>query len=194
MVGSCHMTGAARRSSVKTSCGKPFAKRSRSVRSMPAPFGISATDRTLTAGMPNLEDFAGDFRAYNQAVVDEFRDNRGQVTGMFAGAPLVLLTTTGAKSGTRRTTPVVYTRDGDRLVVIASKGGAPTHPDWYHNLVAHPEVTVELPEETFDARARVAEGPERERLWRAQAALMPNFDEYQKATTRKIPVVVLERV
>src|SRR5437764_9698768 len=159
MVGSCHMTGAARRSSVKTSCGKPFAKRSRSVRSMPAPFGISATDRTLTAGMPNLEDFAGDFRAYNQAVVDEFRDNRGQVTGMFAGAPLVLLTTTGAKSGTRRTTPVVSTRDpSGNVVVIASKGGAPSHPDWYHNISANPMVTVEVPGETYEARARITSG------------------------------------
>ncbi len=144
--------------------------------------------------MPNLEDFAGDFAAYNQAVVDEFRDHRGQVTGMFAGAPLVLLTTTGAKSGTRRTTPVVYTRDGDRVVVIASKGGAPTHPAWYHNLVAHPEVTVELPGETFEARAVVPTGEERQRLFRAQADLMPNFDEYQKKTQRQIPVVVLERV
>jgi deazaflavin-dependent oxidoreductase (nitroreductase family) len=105
-----------------------------------------------------------------------------------------LITTTGAKSGRRRTTPIVYTTDGDRLVIIASKGGAPTSPDWYHNLVANPDLTVELPLETFEARARVAEEPERERLYRAQAALMPNFDEYEKATTRKIPVVVLERV
>jgi deazaflavin-dependent oxidoreductase (nitroreductase family) len=144
--------------------------------------------------MPNFEDFKDDFAAFNQAVIDEFRDDGGQVTGVFAGAPLVLITTTGAKSGRRRTTPIVYTTDGDRIVVIASKGGAPTSPDWYHNLVAHPEVTVELPSETFEARARTAEGLERERLWRAQAALMPNFDEYQKATTRQIPVVVLERV
>jgi deazaflavin-dependent oxidoreductase (nitroreductase family) len=143
--------------------------------------------------MPNLEDFNNDFKAFNAAVIDEFRSNGGQVTGMFAGAPLVLITTTGAKSGQRRTTPIVYTTDGDRLVIIASKGGAPTSPDWYHNLVAHPDVTVELPTETFEARARVAEEPERDRLYRAQAALMPNFDAYEKATTRKIPVVVLER-
>ncbi|HEY5077226.1 MAG TPA: nitroreductase family deazaflavin-dependent oxidoreductase [Acidimicrobiia bacterium] len=143
--------------------------------------------------MPNLEDFNNDFKAFNAAVIDEFRNNGGQVTGMFAGAPLVLITTTGAKSGQRRTTPIVYTTDGDRLVIIASKGGAPTSPDWYHNLVAHPDVTVELPTETFEARARVAEEPERDRLYRAQAALMPNFDAYEKATTRKIPVVVLER-
>jgi deazaflavin-dependent oxidoreductase (nitroreductase family) len=113
---------------------------------------------------------------------------------MFAGAPLVLLTTTGAKSGRRRTVPVVYTTDGDSIVVIASKGGSPTSPDWYHNMVAHPEVTVELANETFEGRARVAEEPERERLYRAQAALMPNFAEYEKATTRKIPVVVIDRV
>jgi deazaflavin-dependent oxidoreductase (nitroreductase family) len=144
--------------------------------------------------MPNLEDFAGDFGAYNQAVVDEFRDNGGQVTGMFAGAPLVLITHTGAKSGKQRTSPVVYTRDGDNIVVIASKGGAPTHPDWYRNLVANPGVTVELPNEKFNARARTATGEERARLFRAQADLMPNFDEYQKKTSRELPVVVLERV
>jgi deazaflavin-dependent oxidoreductase (nitroreductase family) len=87
----------------------------------------------------------------------------------------------------------VYTTDGDNVVIIASKGGAPTHPDWFHNLVANPDVTVELPNETFEARARVAEGDERARLFRAQADQMPNFDEYQKSTTREIPVVVLER-
>jgi deazaflavin-dependent oxidoreductase (nitroreductase family) len=144
--------------------------------------------------MPNLEDYAGDFNAYNKAVVDEFRSSNGQVTGMFAGAPLVLITHTGAKSGKQRTSPVVYTRDGDNIVVIASKGGAPTHPDWYRNLVANPDVTVELPNEKFDARARTATGEERERLFRAQADLMPNFDEYQKKTSRELPVVVLERV
>jgi deazaflavin-dependent oxidoreductase (nitroreductase family) len=107
---------------------------------------------------------------------------------------VTLITTTGAKSGTKRTTPIVYTTDGDNVVIIASKGGAPSHPDWFHNLVANPDVTVELPNETFEARARVAQGEERERLWRAQADRMPNFDEYQKNTTRQIPVVVLERV
>ncbi len=144
--------------------------------------------------MPNIEDFNNDFAAFNQALIEEFRANAGQVTGMFAGAPLVLITTKGAKSGKLRTTPIVYTTDGDNVVIIASKAGAPTSPDWFHNLVANPEVTVELPTEKFEARARVAEEPERERLYRAQAALMPNFAEYEKATTRKIPVVVLERV
>jgi deazaflavin-dependent oxidoreductase (nitroreductase family) len=143
--------------------------------------------------MPNIEDFKDDFKGFNNAVIDEFRNNGGQVTGMFAGAPLVLLTTKGAKSGTPRTTPIVYTTDGDNVVVIASKGGAPTNPDWYHNLVVNPDVTVELPTEKFEGRARVADGEERERLFRAQAELMPNFAAYEKATTRKIPVVVLER-
>jgi deazaflavin-dependent oxidoreductase (nitroreductase family) len=113
---------------------------------------------------------------------------------MFAGAPLVLITTTGAKSGKLRTTPIVYTTTGDSIVIIASKAGAPTSPDWFHNLVANPDVKVELANETFEAKARVAEEPEREQLYRAQAELMPNFAEYEKATTRKIPVVVLDRV
>jgi deazaflavin-dependent oxidoreductase (nitroreductase family) len=143
--------------------------------------------------MPNLEDFKDDFKGFNDALIEEFRTNGGQVTGMFGGAPLVLITTIGAKSGKQRTTPIVYTTDGDNVVIIASKGGAPTSPDWYHNLVANPDVIVELPTEKFEARARDAEGDERDRLYRAQAELMPNFADYEKATTRKIPVVVLER-
>ncbi len=144
--------------------------------------------------MPNLEDFANDFAAYNRALIDEFRANGGKVTGMLANAPLVVLHTTGAKSGQERLTPIVYTRDEQgNVVVIASKGGAPTDPDWYRNLVANPQVTVELPDETYSARARVTTGEERRRLYDAQAALMPNFKEYEKATTREIPVVVLER-
>lgn len=145
--------------------------------------------------MPNLEDFNGDFAAYNAALIDEFRSNHGAVTGMFAAAPLVLVTTTGAKSGQPRTTPVVFTRAPDgNVVIIASKGGAPSHPDWYHNIVANPDVDVELADETYKARARIASGDERRALYDAQAAVMPNFSEYEKATTREIPVVVLERV
>ena len=144
--------------------------------------------------MPNLEDFPNDFAGYNRALIEEFRTNGGKVTGMFEGAPLVLVTTTGAKSGQPRIAPVAYTRDGDNVVIIASKGGAPTSPDWFHNLVANPDVTVELPDETYAARAIVPEGAERDRLFNAMAAKMPNFAEYQKATTRVIPVVVLERV
>ena len=98
-----------------------------------------------------------DFNAFNRAVIDEFRQNDGAVTGAFAGSPLLLLTTTGAKSGTARTTPLVHTRDGENIVVIASKGGAPSHPDWYRNLSANPRVTVELPGDTFPAKARVLE-------------------------------------
>jgi deazaflavin-dependent oxidoreductase (nitroreductase family) len=131
---------------------------------------------------------------FNKNVIAEFRANEGKVGGMFSGAPMLLLTTTGAKSGQTRTTPLVHTRDGEKIVVIASKGGAPTSPAWYHNLVANPTVNVEVGTESFPARATVVTGPERDRLYGAQAALMPNFAEYQTKTTRKIPVVVLERV
>ncbi|MGI8856108.1 MAG: nitroreductase family deazaflavin-dependent oxidoreductase [Thermomicrobiales bacterium] len=131
---------------------------------------------------------------FNQSLIAEFRATNGKVTGDFAGRPLLLLTSTGAKSGQPRTMPLVYTTDGDHIVVIASKGGAPTNPDWYHNLVANPVATIEMPDETFQVRATVVEGAERERLYSAQAALMPGFAEYQEKTTRQIPVVVLERV
>lgn len=145
--------------------------------------------------MPNLDDFPNDFRGYNRALIEEFRANRGQVTGMFAGRPLVVVTTTGAKSGEKRETPVVHTRDEHgSVVIIASKGGAPTHPDWYYNLRAHPDVIVELPDEKYQARARITSGDERRRLYDAQAALMPNFTQYEAATSREIPVVVLERI
>ena len=155
--------------------------------------GAHERDSTVPM-MPNLEDYPNDFKGYNRAVVDEFRDNHGKVTGIFANAPLVLLTTKGAKTGNPFTTPVVYTRDEQgSIVVIASKGGSPDHPQWYRNMVANPEVVVELPDEKYTARARVAEGEERKRLYAAQAKLMPNFDEYQKKTTREIPVIVLER-
>ncbi len=130
---------------------------------------------------------------FNETLIAEYRATHGKVTGMFAGAPLLLLTTTGAKSGKPRTSPLVYTSDGDRIVIIASKGGAPTNPDWYHNLLAHPEATLELGSDKFQVRASFPEGQERERLYNQQAAQMPNFAEYQKNTTRQIPVVVLER-
>jgi deazaflavin-dependent oxidoreductase (nitroreductase family) len=135
-----------------------------------------------------------DLNEFNHNLIDEFRASGGKVTGIFEKAPLVILTTTGAKSGEPRTFPVVYTRDGDRLVVIASKGGSDENPAWYHNLVAHPAVTVELPDETYEARAVVTEGDARDRLFRAHADLMPNFDEYQAKTSRRIPVIVLERI
>ena len=141
-----------------------------------------------SGGVPaNMNDF-------NKQVIEEFRANGGKVGGMFAGAPMMLLTTTGAKSGQPRIAPLVHTRDEkNNLVIIASKGGAPAHPDWYHNVVANPDVTVEVGSEKYPARARITSGDERARLFRAQADLMPNFDEYQKKTTREIPVIVLER-
>jgi deazaflavin-dependent oxidoreductase (nitroreductase family) len=135
-----------------------------------------------------------DFATFNRNLIDHFRANSGEIKeGMFKGAPIVLLTTKGARSGATYTTPLVYTRDGERLVIIASKGGAPTNPAWFHNLVANPDVTIEVGPEKYEAKAVVAEGEERDRLFEAQAALMPNFAEYQKNTTRLIPVVVLER-
>ena len=132
-------------------------------------------------------------QSFNAKIIDEFRANGGKVSGQFEGAPMLLLTTTGAKSGKRFTTPVVHTNDGDRLVIIASKAGAPTHPDWYYNLVKNPTVTVELGTETFEATAKVADEADRERLYDAEATLMPGFREYQEKTDRVIPVVVLER-
>jgi deazaflavin-dependent oxidoreductase (nitroreductase family) len=136
-----------------------------------------------------------DFNAFNQGIIEEFRANHGVVDGPFAGAPMILVTHQGAKSGVERTSPLVYSRDGDDLVIIASMGGAPKHPAWFHNIKAHPQVTVEVGDETFAAEATIlTEGPERQRLFDQQAALMPNFQEYQEKTTRVIPVIVLRRV
>jgi len=135
------------------------------------------------------------WKQQNVAVIAEFRANAGVVGGPYAGRPLMLLTTKGAKSGQKRITPLNYSTDGDRIAVIASRGGAPTHPDWYRNLVANPEVTVEVGAERYRARARTAQEPERTRLFDQQAALMPFFDAYRKqVTAREIPVVVLERL
>ena len=135
-----------------------------------------------------------DWHAFNAGVVEDFRAHQGTITvGRFAGRKLLLLTTTGAKSGQERVAPLAFTRDGEHYVVIASKGGSPTSPDWYHNLVANRRVIVEVGAERFTATARVTSGEERERLYAAQAALTPGFAEYQKQTNRSIPVVVLER-
>lgn len=131
---------------------------------------------------------------FNQKLIEEFHANGGKVGGQFANLPVLLLTMTGAKSGKSRTTPLVYSKDGDRIVVIASMGGAPNNPDWYHNLVAHPLVEVEIGAERFPVRAVVAKGEERERLFNAQAKQMPMFADYQKKTARQIPVLVLEHV
>lgn len=136
---------------------------------------------------------AADFNAFNRGVIAEFRANAGKVGGPFEGAPMVLITHTGAKSGKEYTTPLVHSLDGDDVVIIASKGGAPDDPQWFRNLVANPSVTVELGTESYAGVAHVAEGAERDRLYAAQAALMPNFDEYAAKTTRVIPVVVIRR-
>ncbi len=128
---------------------------------------------------------------WNRRLIEEFRANGGKVGGMWEGKPLLLLTTTGAKSGQRRTNPVMYLADGDRLLIFASKGGAPTHPDWYHNLLAHPQVTVEVGTETYEAAAVVLTGEERDRLYAKQSELFPQFAEYQSKTSRKIPVIAL---
>jgi deazaflavin-dependent oxidoreductase (nitroreductase family) len=131
---------------------------------------------------------------FNEGVIHDFRAHQGQITkGPFTGRSLLLLTTRGKKSGKERTNPLAYTRDGDRIFVIASKGGAPEHPDWYQNLRANPKVTVEVGPERFEATASVAKGAERRRLYDLQSSKMPAFKEYEKRTTREIPVVVLER-
>lgn len=136
--------------------------------------------------MPEANDF-------NKQIIDEFRANAGKVSGGFEGAPMLLLHTTGAKSGKERVNPVVYQADGDRYVIFASKGGAPSHPDWYRNITANPNVTVEVGADTIAVHARVADGDERERLWSKQKQLMPGFADYEQKTDRVIPVVVLER-
>jgi deazaflavin-dependent oxidoreductase (nitroreductase family) len=129
----------------------------------------------------------------NDGVIAEFRANGGRCGGRWEGNPMILLTTTGARSGKARTSPLTYTTDGDRLVLVASRAGDDRHPDWYHNLVADPDVTVELGTERFAARATVAEEPERTRLLDARIAEMPRFGEYAELTERTIPVVVVER-
>ena len=130
----------------------------------------------------------------NRAVIEQFRANAGQVGGVWQDRPLVLLTTTGAKTGRQHTTPLMSHREGDRVFVFASMGGAPKSPAWYHNLVANPAVTVEVGPERYEARAVVLQGDERDRVYAEQAKNFPQFGDYQTRTTRKIPVVALERV
>jgi deazaflavin-dependent oxidoreductase (nitroreductase family) len=128
----------------------------------------------------------------NQRIIDEFRANAGRVGGNFEGAPILLLHTRGAKTGAERVSPMMYQADGDRVAVFGSKGGAPTHPDWYYNLLANPDVTVEIGTETKPMKARVAEGDERERIWARQKKDYPGFAEYERNTKRQIPVIILE--
>jgi len=130
---------------------------------------------------------------WNEKIIKEFRENGGKVGGHFENSTLVLLHTTGARSGQRRVNPLMCLPDGDRYVVVASKAGAPTNPDWYHNILADPNVTVEFGPETFEATARIAEEPERTELYARMEALSDAFSEYKKISGRVIPVVVLER-
>jgi len=132
-----------------------------------------------------------DLNDRNKKIIDEFRANDGRVGGNFEGKTLLLLHTQGAKSGQERINPLACVKDGDRCVVIASKGGAPTHPDWYYNVIANPQVTVEVGTETFQAEAIVAEEPERTRLYDKMVEVMPGFEGYRRNTTREIPVIVL---
>jgi deazaflavin-dependent oxidoreductase (nitroreductase family) len=130
---------------------------------------------------------------FNAQIIDEFHANEGRVGGMFEGMPLLLLHHTGAKSGRSRVNPLAYQSDAGRYVVFASKAGAPTNPDWYHNLKAHPDTTIEVGTDTIDVVASEASGDERERLYRTQAERVPQFAEYEQKTKRVIPVMVLTR-
>ncbi len=133
--------------------------------------------------------------SFNQSIIEEFRANNGKVGGPFANTPLLLLTSTGAKSGQPRTNPLAYVTDHGHFVIIASKAGASSNPDWYYNILTNPEVTVEVGTETFKARATaVTEDPERARLYAKMVDHNPGFADYERKTTRKIPAVILERM
>ena len=139
----------------------------------------------------------GEFDDMNREVVAEFRSNQGVVDtaagGFFKGKPMLILHTTGAKTGAQRANPLMYLDEGDRRFVFASKGGAPDNPDWYYNLKANPGVTVEMGTESYPATASVITGPERDRIYAEQVAAFPQFGEYEQKTTRRIPVVALDR-
>jgi deazaflavin-dependent oxidoreductase (nitroreductase family) len=128
---------------------------------------------------------------FNAQVIEEFRANHGRVGGMFESMPILLVHHVGARSGQDRVNPVAYLQEGDRYVIFASKAGAPTNPDWYHNLMAHPDVSVEVGDDTIDVTASEAQGDERARLFNIQAERTPQFAEYQANTERQIPVIVL---
>jgi deazaflavin-dependent oxidoreductase (nitroreductase family) len=130
---------------------------------------------------------------WNASIIEEFRANEGKVGGGFEGHTLLLLHHFGARSGVERVNPLAYQRVGNGFAVFASKGGSPTNPDWFYNLKAHPEARVEVGTETIDVVARVAAGDERDRIWEVQKQLMPGFADYERKTTRQIPVVILER-
>jgi deazaflavin-dependent oxidoreductase (nitroreductase family) len=133
-----------------------------------------------------------DANDFNGKIIAEFRANGGKVGGPFEGAPVLLLHTTGARSGQERVHPVMYQRVGDNYAVFATKAGAPTNPDWYHNILAHPGVQAEIGTQTLPLTARVAQGDERDQIWSAQKSTYPGFAEYEEKTSRQIPVVILE--
>jgi deazaflavin-dependent oxidoreductase (nitroreductase family) len=132
---------------------------------------------------------SGSYHDWNKQIIDEFHKNHGKVGGQFEGAPILLIHSKGAKSGKPRVNPVMYLKDGDRYLVFSSKGGAPTNPDWYHNLKAHPDVQIEVGDESIDVHADEVKGPEHDRLYAKQAKLYPQFAEYQRNTKRIIPVM-----
>jgi deazaflavin-dependent oxidoreductase (nitroreductase family) len=147
--------------------------------------------RTSTEG----EDMdRNEFNEWNKKIIEEFRANGGKVGGQYADAPILLLYTKGRRSGKELLNPLAYYADGDRYLVFGSKGGADTHPDWYLNLVAAPTAHIEVGTESFDVRVTELQDEERDRLYTAQAEVMPNFAEYQANTKRVIPVVALSRV
>lgn len=133
------------------------------------------------------------FNDWNRQIIEEFRTHEGKVGGPFEGMPLLLLTATGAKSGQKRINPLTYLLDGERLFIFAAKGGSPTNPDWYHNLLAYPQVTVELGTEQFEATAVILEDEERDQIYAKETQVHPGAADYEKKTTRKIPVVELIR-
>ena len=132
-------------------------------------------------------------REYNAAYVEEYRANRGEVTGPMAGRSTLILTTTGARSGVAHVSPLVYTKDGDNFVVSGANGGSDKHPDWYHNLLAQPRAHVEVGADSFDIVAREADGAERERLHERRVEQSPTYAENINKTTRRIPLMILER-
>ncbi|MDG6926366.1 MAG: nitroreductase family deazaflavin-dependent oxidoreductase [Nitrososphaerota archaeon] len=130
---------------------------------------------------------------FNEQTINEFRKNHGKVGGYFEGSPLLLLHTKGKRSGKTHVVPIMYLKDGDRYLVFGSKAGADTHPDWFHNLKTHPDVTVEIGDETVPMHAEEIKGHERDALYRRQATLYPGFAEYERKTKRVIPVIALTR-
>jgi deazaflavin-dependent oxidoreductase (nitroreductase family) len=144
--------------------------------------------------MSNAEQYSRpDMGGWNQQIIEEFHANGGKVGGPFEGIPLLLLTTTGAKSGKQRTTPVGYMPDGESYIIFSTNGGGPKNTDWYYNLLAHPEATIEVGTETIEVNAVEVKGQERDQLWARQLEHAPVFAEYEAKTTRTIPVIALSR-